>query len=274
LFVSYERNPGGTPDYGGNIIELFDTRSLAHLKELAVGPSTLNLTGIVYDPARSKLYVTNRNTDDLYVFSWNANSLTLEANLNSPIELGGGISNACGVALDGNTLYASDYHYDIGEHDPPQSAYVYRYDVTDDLLYGGAYGDASDDYLIKRSLDPNETLQKDIGANAIGITTDDDTGLVYITTYRDVDPNDSYIGAVEVWNPSLWTSDPNEEVEPNFVYTSPNNDGVTISNLAGLVIGGPYKPEFLGMPATIAEVLGGQAVSAIVCSPFGIVVLS
>ena len=248
LLVSYESNGSA----GGNIIELFDARSLKNLKTLTLGSTSLNLTGIVYDPARSKLYATNRNTDDLYVFFWDADALTLEPDPNNPIELAN-IDYACGLALTGDTLYVSDWHYSEGA----RSANVYSYDVSDDFeyittvdmgdgvigiahddyvdaLYGGSAIGETDDYLIKRTLDPNVTIQKTIGANVIGIEADDDTGLVYITTYRDVDPNDSYLGAVEVWNPSLWTSDPNEEVESSFMYASANNYANSIPQPAGL----------------------------------------
>ena len=252
LFICHERDPEGVPEKGGNIIELYSAKSLAHVKKLTVGADSLNLTGIVYDPARSKLYATNRNTDDLYVFFWDADALTLEPDPNNPIELAN-IDYACGLALTGDTLYVSDWHYSEGA----RSANVYSYDVSDDFeyittvdmgdgvigiahddyvdaLYGGSAIGETDDYLIKRTLDPNVTIQKTIGANVIGIEADDDTGLVYITTYRDVDPNDSYLGAVEVWNPSLWTSDPNEEVESSFMYASANNYANSIPQPAGL----------------------------------------
>ena len=74
--------------------------------------------------------------------------------------------------------------------------------------------------------------------------------MIYITTYRQLG---QHIGTIEVWDTSDWSSDPNEEVSAEFTYSSDNDDGVLISNLAGLVIGGPYKPPFLGMPVTISD---------------------
>lgn len=73
LFVSSESNDS---EQGGNIIELFSAKTLDHRKKIEFSGGPGNITGLAYDSARSKLYATNRNTDDLYIFDWDPDALT------------------------------------------------------------------------------------------------------------------------------------------------------------------------------------------------------
>ncbi len=50
-------------------------------------PGATNLAGIVYDRQASKVYAIDRNTDDLFVFSWNSQTRTLTLDGNEPKQL-------------------------------------------------------------------------------------------------------------------------------------------------------------------------------------------
>ena len=256
LFICYEylQDTGG-----GDIIEMYSSKTLEYVgtAEL-VGPS--DITGLVFDSAGGRLLATDRNTKKLWLIDWDGETMTLETNPEH-VELDG-IDYACGLEINGDLLYVTRYGYPSG----PYGEHVFVYDIsndfqqhesiamgnstvsiaynaTDDTIYGGAYGYAgSYHHLIKRILDPNETIEKDTGVGVIGIDTDDDTGLVYLTTYREVNEQE---GAIEVWDTSGWTAEPNQVIEPEFIYANDNEDGVIVTYLAGLAIGGPYKPELM-----------------------------
>ncbi len=258
LFATFEYNNVT----GGNIIELVAANNLENIGNISLeGPSGLNITGLAYDNARNKLYGTNRNTNELFVYDWDASSLTLEADPNNPFELSQ-INDACGLALNGEYLYVSDYHYSTGAGTHSQYVYVYdvtnnfsfvkridmgndtvaiAYNSTDDALYGGAYG--SGNHLIRRNFDPNSTYDENSGAEVIAVAADGDfADTVFTTSYKNG-------GSIEIWDTSDWPIDPNitPTPEPVFTYNSQNDDNILISNLAGIEIGGPYKTHPKGL---------------------------
>ena len=250
LFISFERNPDNM-EPGGNIIELIHSTSLRLLKELTVGSSCLDLSGLAYDSARSRLYATNRNTNELYVFNWDPDNLILESIPGNPIELEN-IDYACGLTLNGDILYVSDFYYILGD-DGVFSDYVYAYDVTDNFshidtidmgeaavaiaysspdnaLYAGAFRGVDSiptNYAIRRNFDPNSAIVQQIGANVVAVTAHADyPDTLFLTNYR----NGS---SIEMWDTSDWPldpCDPNEFTGPVFAYDSSNDDGITISN--------------------------------------------
>ncbi|MBN1437088.1 MAG: hypothetical protein JW936_08425, partial [Sedimentisphaerales bacterium] len=271
LAIDNENNVVFVSNESSSVLTLVNAKTLDEITTVTLSGPT-DLTGIVYDPTQQKLYGTERNTNELYSYSWNAQTNAMTPDPCNPFELDGGIDYACGLSLNGSILYVSDYYYLIGQQNAPRSSLVYKYDVTDEFsyqgtidmddgivsivhdsyenaMYAGAYGGTNDTYIIKHDLDLGSPIQKDIGTNAIGIETNDNTGLLYVTTYR-YDPCSFSSGGVEVYDTSSWTSDPNQVVTYEDIYNSTNDDDVTISNLAGLVIGGPYKPEIMGVTIT------------------------
>jgi uncharacterized repeat protein (TIGR01451 family) len=254
LFICFEKDPKSGA--GGNIIEIYSSKTLEHVRTAALsGPD--NITGLAFDSVNSRLLATDRNTNTLWLIDWDGETRTLETNPEY-VELAG-IDYACGLEINGNLLYVTWFHYTIPcvfDND----VYVYdmadnfqqqesifmgaetvsiAYNATDDTIYGVAYWYS---HLIKRILNPNETIEKDIVAGLIGIETDDDTGLVYLTTYREVEKTQ---GAIEVWDTSGWTQSVPTNPEPEFIYDNDNQDDVEVKHLAGLVIGGPCKTELM-----------------------------
>jgi parallel beta-helix repeat protein len=251
IFISYEAIP---PEEPGNVIEIYNT-SLCHIGTAVLsGPG--DIAGLVFDKANSRLIAAERNRRKIWLIDWNPGTLQLDTTPSS-VNLEGMRYAAAGLALNGSTLYVSDFYYT----EPPYfTKSVHLYDMSDsfdlietvnmgnkvvgitysskeDVIYGGAYDYAgSYHHLIKRWVDPNTTIEKDIGAGTIGVTTDDNTGLVYITTYRDG-------GSIEVYDTSGWTTT-TSSVDPNFTYDNDNDDGVVISNLAGLSVGPGFVPPF------------------------------
>jgi len=249
IFISYESRPLGGPV---NVIEMYNT-SLCHIGTAELnGPS--DIAGLVYDKTNSRLIATERNKKKIWLIDWDTETLILDTTPSS-VHLEGMKYGAAGLSLNGNTLYVSDYPY---PYNPAKRVYLYdmndnfnliepismgnkvvgiTYSSKDDVIYGGAYDyEGTYHHLIKRSIDPNTTIEKNIGAGTIGVTTDNDTGLVYLTTYRNG-------GSIEVYDASGWTGT-SSSVDPNFIYNSDNDDNVLISNLAGLAIGTEIVPPF------------------------------
>jgi len=222
--------------------QILDAKELTLIKTVTF-PGTGDITGIVYDAPNSRLLGTQRNSNDLYVFSWTPATQTLTLDETIQLER---IQNACDVAINGDTLYVSEYLYS----GIPQYTEVYAYDMsddfsyigkvnmgntivsidynaTDDSLYGGAW--RGHDKLIKRTFDPNTLVEDNIDAYITGIATNSSVaGQVFITSYANN-------GSVQWWDAS--NSDPNNW---NMVDAYTNAENSNLSGLAGLVVGDDY----------------------------------
>jgi len=257
IFISFEQKP--FPDLtGGNIIEMYNT-SLCHIGTVKLtGPQ--DIAGLVFDKVNSRLIAGERSDNRIWLIDWDGQTLTLDTEPSSvnlsEMELHG----AAGLALNDNILCVSAYNYPSGY---TKSVHLYdmddnwrhidpigmgnkvvgiAYSSKDEVIYGGAYDfEGSYHHLIKRSIDPNTTIEKDVGAGVIGISIDDDTGLVYITAYRDAGFPTG--GSVEVYDTSSWTGSPTS-VDPKYIYDNDNNDNVVVSGVAGLAVGPDFVPPF------------------------------
>lgn len=249
LFVTHENDS----PLGIDGIQLINARTMED-EDLLEIPGVHNLVGIVYDEINKKVLTVERGTDHLFVFDWNANRqlLTLEDNDYKTLDEIG--DYASGLALDevGRVLYVSaidagysgspeifcydandaDWGYletieiSIGETDYEAAGVaVYNDGAGTKYLYTGAY---DHDYLVRTDLsdpnDPNVTIAKDIGASAVGIAVDPNTGLVYVTQSDD---------KVAVYDTTNWSIDPNTSAYPV------DNESQDIYGPAGLCI--PYE---------------------------------
>ena len=180
------------------------TMELIQVKAMCFEPC-----GLAYDPAKQKLYASRRNGQELtkyvYIFSWDPETKQLSDD-NNMKELDDTDEGIFGIALDDNdgTVYVSD-----GSHK------IYMYDTNNDWSYEGyfeagrdavgidVYNDGqgsrylyagcwphtgSHTYLTRTDIDdPCNSIEVNAGEEVIGIAADDDTGLVYVTTFnRDI----------------------------------------------------------------------------------------
>ena len=233
---------------GTTALTLFSSRDLNFIKNITT--STPNGTGIEYDAQRERIYMTTRNQNKLYVYDWDGIAKTLTETNFSPVTLAN-ITYACGLALDGDTLYVSEYHY------AEQNGYyntVQEYDVAnnfqhvntqtmehnvvgitcdtvDDYLYGGAYGSYVF-YLDKHDIqDPNYDTYEDISAVPVGLEVSQETGHLFATTTT------GSTWALEVWDTSDW---PNSGSDPIDSFSSDSE--VTLTSLCGIcVVENGYK---------------------------------
>ena len=191
LFVTYE---------GSNIIELIDGTTMTSAGTV-IAPGAFNLSGIVVDEDNTKVYTVDRNTNKLYVYSWNSGvpSLTLDG-----IQTLAGVIQAQGIALDyvNDKLYVGDRTLLVkifntsgwtsaGSFPVRQPPMGIAIDVANQLVYtGNAYpGYGSTGLLSKYNLATStestiniRTLTNDSGDNVVGLAVDQDSGLLYITT--------------------------------------------------------------------------------------------
>lgn len=240
------------------VIELIDAKTLDLIETvtLSVNPDA----GIVYDAANSRLLCTKRDSNILYVLSWTPATRNLA--LAETIQLAN-IEKACDLAIDGNTLYVSEYYYGGFGGSAPTYKEIYAYDMSnnfafiekinmgdyvvsidynaaDDSIYAGAY--IGHQKILKRTFAPSNLTDGDIGTAVTGIATNGSrAGQVFVTTYRNV-PGYG-IGTIEWWDMS--SSYPND-YELVFAYSNDNADGVTLSGLAGLVVGEDFiEPQLI-----------------------------
>ena len=102
-------------------------------------------------------------------------------------------------------------------------------------------------HLIKYPLDdPNDLIQKDLGAGMVGIACDDTVaGRVFLTTYRNHGiENKEYYGSIEMWDTADWQAEPNTLpiTEVTAIYDDTNTDGTNLTGLSGLVVIETPKP--------------------------------
>ena len=201
LFVTYE---------GSNIIEMVNANTMVYEGNpvQAPGAPSGGLAGIVFDETKQKLYVVGRQSNKLYVYLWDAatKALTLEGdtyrtleNLLSPY--------AYGIALDEGyeRLYVTNSsstveYYDSATWDHKGSISIVvdsnlveaigiAIDSANRYMYTGAFTGTQEPhhYLVRTDIsdinNPSST-QKYIGTSVIGLTVDESTGLLYITTYN------------------------------------------------------------------------------------------
>jgi len=242
LFVTYE---------GSNIIEMVNAKTMISEQNPVTVPGTIanGLSGIAFDQTNQKLYVMKRQDNKLYVYLWNpaAKTLNLEGGAYKTLENIGTYPNgAYGIALDenNNRLYVTDSTKTVRYYDTTNWEYQGSIDIVVDsndreavgialdpnrrYLYTGAFTGVSGqhNFLIRTDINNPSFAEKNVGANIIGITADQDTGLVYITTSND---------HIEVYNTATFPSDPC------------HTETTDISGPAGIVLAGDvsYKsPDF------------------------------
>lgn len=199
LFATYE---------GSNVIQLVNAVNFADLGT-TTAPSASNLAGLVVDQGKSKLYAVDRNTNHLYVYSWNSATNTLTLDGGAFVALAG-VQSAHGLALDetrgrlyvGDNLSKTVRYYNTSGWgiagsftlgSATQTPMGIAVDSKRNLVFmGNAYGPyGSRGQLVKYDLNTNtESVYTLPGAstggasgdNVVGVAVDEDTGNVYITT--------------------------------------------------------------------------------------------
>ncbi len=227
MFVTYENS---------SLVVWASTKSLMKIGGFNTGVS--NLAGIAVDEDNERIYIIRRDTDDLYVYSFDevANLLVLEDHYE--LDTPSGALEGWGLALDESNdwLYVStdtervhvydtsdwshDHYIDISVGGNTRSAVGIAVDPSRGYLYTGDW--QSHNYLVRTLTDsPYTSTEVEIGQKLIGVDVDEETGLVYCTTYY----ND-----FRVYNLSLEVTD---------------TETTDISGPAGVAVGGLYKkPSF------------------------------
>jgi len=203
MFVTYEGSP---------TIVWASTKTLQKVGELDTGVS--NLAGIVVDEGNEKIYVVRRYSTELYVYSWDdvKDTIVLEepndpnypARKYHPLT---NTTNAHGIALDeyNNLLYITDSSKTVRVYDTSDWSHDHSIDISVSGIDRSAVGIAVDptngylytghweyhNYLVRTdtaspytSTEVEITRQGYSPKQVIGVDVDDDTGLVYITTYH------------------------------------------------------------------------------------------
>jgi len=232
MFVTYENSP---------MLVWASTKTLQKVGEFDTG--VRNLSGIVIDEEKGKIYTVKRDEDDLYIYSFDDVNNTVVLDNHYDLEVPSSWLSAWGIALDetNDLLYVSTNTERVHVYDTNDWSYVRYIDIMVDSNERSAVGIAVDpngylytghwinhNYLVRTdTTSPYTSTEVEITREdyppkqLIGVDVDDDTGLVYITTYH----ND-----FRVYDSNLELKD-----------TEANDD---ISGPAGVAVGGLYKPSF------------------------------
>lgn len=187
MFVSYK--------WWSNII-LINSKTMVPVPEMVEAPGSWNLSGIVYDHKKARLYCVDAGRGLVWVYNWNPKTISLTLVNGAPYELKK--ASAYGIALDeiDQLLYVSNsnnkiYVYSTIDWTLKRTitlnhiAACLAIDVKNGYLYagGGSIGDA---YLTQYRLAANtqlETLvEPEAAAGVMGIAVDPNSSKVYITT--------------------------------------------------------------------------------------------
>ncbi|MFC1989716.1 PKD domain-containing protein [Chloroflexota bacterium] len=200
LFVTYEVS---------NKIQLVDATTMADEGSITA-PNASNLAGIVVDQGNQKVYTVDRNTNHLYVYSWNATTKTLTNDITtSPYYISlPGVSNAHGLALDelndllyvGGEVATSNVRVfstagwsAVTSYTMSQPVQGIAIDVVKKLIYTGHAGwppTTTPHLLCKLDMDTMVETTVDIRTlttsvnedSVVGLAVDPESNLLYITT--------------------------------------------------------------------------------------------
>jgi uncharacterized repeat protein (TIGR01451 family) len=196
LFVTFESS---------DKIELVNAKTMQYVGTVTVQGAS-NLAGIVVDKGKRKIYVMDRYTNHLYSYFWDPLTKILTPDFNAPYytELQD-ISDepyegAYGIALDeeNGLLYVGDNTNHIKYYNTtnwskqgeiPVSCNVIgvAIDVPNQFLYYGSMGDygQGDLHLYQYNISSSSEQSVTVGSSVAGIAVDQETGMVYITTFED-----------------------------------------------------------------------------------------
>lgn len=187
---------------GSTVIKALDARTLKPLAESAARTDATSFAGIVFDEHAQRLYVVDRSTSHLFVYTWDpaAKALAAQGGANTLA----GVSAAHGIALDEtrDLLYVADLTSEVkvfhtGDWSPagtvtvPQPAMSVAVDEIRQLLYtGNAQAAAGCTGLLVRTdlttaASTSASIRSRTGCKddcVVGLAVDQDTGLVYLTT--------------------------------------------------------------------------------------------
>jgi uncharacterized repeat protein (TIGR01451 family) len=203
LFVTFE---------GYSTIDIVDAKTLNLLGQVTA-PNSDDLAGIVVDQDKQKVYTVDRNTDHLYVYSWDATTKTLTNDVTTaPYYImlpdiyytGGHSAGLHGIALDetNDILYACDVSTTVKIYNTADWSLADTFNVTQppmgiaiDVANGFAYtGNAYGPYgslglLSKYDLNTDIEYTSNIrnltgynDDNCVGLAVDPATSRLYITT--------------------------------------------------------------------------------------------
>ncbi len=187
LFVTFEDD---------NKIELVNAKSMQYV-DTVMAPEAGDLAGVVVDIGKRKVYVIDRGEKNLYIYSWDAGTMELTLDFPDPyyVELQD-CFEGYGLALDeGNgRLYVGDNtaivkYYDtstwskLGEFGISHKAIGIALDVENQFVYTGSAWMGGDTDLSQYNLIGATEETVDVGSPVLGIAVDEDTSLVYLTTY-------------------------------------------------------------------------------------------
>jgi len=199
LFVTHEQYQ----QYPGNVVEIVNGRTMQYA-DTVTAQGASNLAGIIFDREKQKVYTVDRSTPNLYVYSWNPRipRLVLDEQVELEGLVDGDIGGAWGLALDeendrlwvtSNETKVRFYDTNDWSHDPntdyitvSHSAVGIALDVNNSYVYTGrSQLPPLGTLLSQYDLSANSEDTVDVGSCVVGIAVDQETSLVYVTTFGD-----------------------------------------------------------------------------------------
>jgi DNA-binding beta-propeller fold protein YncE len=196
MFVTYEDSP---------MIVWTSTEDLQKVGEFDTGVE--NLSGIAVDHETEKIYVVRRDNPYVYVYSFDEGGNTLELEGQHYLNVPSGSLSAWGIAFDetNDLLYISTSTERVHVYNTGDWTHSHYIDIAVNAVLRPAVGIAVDEvhgylytghwqahnYLVRTAISPPYgSIEVEItkaGSESkplLGVDVDDDTGLVYCTTYH------------------------------------------------------------------------------------------
>ncbi len=178
-------------------ITLVNSKTTVTVPEMVEAPNSWNLSGIVYDHTKGKLYCVDSGRNFLWVYNWNSKTVSLTLDDEAPFVLRN--ASAYGIALDEikQLLYVANstnkiYAYSTVDWSLNRTITLNRtavcvaVDVKNNTLYTGG-GFVGNPYLTQYKLSANTQLDTLVESGtsipgAMGIAVDPNSSDVYVTT--------------------------------------------------------------------------------------------
>jgi hypothetical protein len=194
------------------LVKVFNANSPAEQPATIAIPAGGEISGIVADTGKQKVYITTQGDNHLFVLNWDAAQSKYVLESTTPHELADSQTHVFGIALDeiNGRLYAADGTQTIRCYSTANWSHLYDVTITDNAvaiavdcihgyLYAGTMNDDSNPmtyYLTRYNLNTHIETRKNVNDVVMGVAVEQTSDILYASIFGN-DAND-----VRMYRPS------------------------------------------------------------------------